>query len=167
MSLREAAWLAHQRRRWMLPDPSRWLQPDQRKWIRPEAAWQPSPGLHERKYSPDQPRVPAGNSEGGQWTDAGGDGGRGIANGRRLSAEGRTDRLGLTSDEAADESEQTHLAGSVIRVCIVIGRSLGTDQWGNKTFKVIYECAGDRTFTVSGVGHDFPGIVPDPFPPPR
>jgi hypothetical protein len=28
-----------------------------------------------RKYSPDQPRVPAGNPDGGQWTDAGGGGG--------------------------------------------------------------------------------------------
>jgi hypothetical protein len=27
---------------------------------------------YESKYSPDQPRVPAGNSDGGQWTDAGG-----------------------------------------------------------------------------------------------
>ena len=27
-----------------------------------------------RKYNPDQPRVPAGNSDGGQWTDAGGSG---------------------------------------------------------------------------------------------
>ena len=26
------------------------------------------------KYSPDQPRVPAGNSDGGQWTDGGGEG---------------------------------------------------------------------------------------------
>ena len=74
MNLREAAWLAHQRRRWMLPDPSRCLQTDQSKWRRPEAAWQPSPGLYERKYSPDQPRVPAGTAEGGQWTDAGGGG---------------------------------------------------------------------------------------------
>jgi hypothetical protein len=24
------------------------------------------------KYSPDQPRVPAGNEDGGQWTDGGG-----------------------------------------------------------------------------------------------
>ena len=30
-----------------------------------------SPGTNV-KYSPDQPRVPAGNSDGGQWTDAGG-----------------------------------------------------------------------------------------------
>ncbi|MBV8548703.1 MAG: phage portal protein [Alphaproteobacteria bacterium] len=28
------------------------------------------------KYSPDQPRVPAGNSDGGQWTSGGGDGGQ-------------------------------------------------------------------------------------------
>ena len=27
-----------------------------------------------RKYSPDQPRVPAGNPDGGQWTDGGGSG---------------------------------------------------------------------------------------------
>jgi hypothetical protein len=29
----------------------------------------------EAKYSPDQPRVPAGNEDGGQWTDGGGGGG--------------------------------------------------------------------------------------------
>lgn len=28
----------------------------------------------ERRYSPDQPRVPAGNSDGGQWTDTGASG---------------------------------------------------------------------------------------------
>jgi hypothetical protein len=33
--------------------------------------------LAARKYSPNQPRVPAGNSDGGQWTDAGGQGGGG------------------------------------------------------------------------------------------
>lgn len=29
----------------------------------------------DNKYNPNQPRVPAGNSDGGQWTDAGGSGG--------------------------------------------------------------------------------------------
>jgi hypothetical protein len=29
-----------------------------------------------QKYSPDQPRVPAGNPDGGQWTSAGGEGAR-------------------------------------------------------------------------------------------
>ena len=32
--------------------------------------------LEEAKYSPDQPRVPAGNPDGGQWTDRGGGGGQ-------------------------------------------------------------------------------------------
>lgn len=30
----------------------------------------------ERRYSPDQPRVPAGSPEGGQWTETGGAAGR-------------------------------------------------------------------------------------------
>ena len=84
MNLREAAWLAQQRRRWMLPDPSRWLRPDHAQWLRPEKAWHPPSGLYELKYSPDQPRVPAGNPEGGQWTDAGGASG----GGQRTSEDG-------------------------------------------------------------------------------
>lgn len=36
-----------------------------------------------RKYSPDQPRVPAGSREGGQWTD--GNGGGGINDSRVIS----------------------------------------------------------------------------------
>lgn len=32
---------------------------------------------YDRKYNPAQPRVPSGNSEGGQWTDGGGGGARG------------------------------------------------------------------------------------------
>jgi hypothetical protein len=32
-------------------------------------------GTLDNKYDPNQPRVPAGNSDGGQWTDAGGSGG--------------------------------------------------------------------------------------------
>jgi hypothetical protein len=35
----------------------------------------PSLGVYpalQRKFSPDQPRVPAGNPDGGQWTDGGG-----------------------------------------------------------------------------------------------
>jgi hypothetical protein len=39
--------------------------------------------LRQRKYSPDQPRVPAGNAGGGQWTsgEGGGGGGPGLAAG--------------------------------------------------------------------------------------
>jgi len=45
------------------PDASLWRQPNRRLWQAPDFA--------ERKYSPDQPRVPAGNPDGGQWTDGG------------------------------------------------------------------------------------------------
>jgi hypothetical protein len=38
------------------------------------------------KYNPDQPRVPAGNSDGGQWTDGGGSGVRVSENDRDDSA---------------------------------------------------------------------------------
>ncbi len=71
MNDREALWLAHQRRRWMLPDPSRWLQPDQSKWVKPGVKSDPLLQLFECKYRADQPRVPAGNSDGGQWTSGG------------------------------------------------------------------------------------------------
>ena len=40
-----------------------------------EPASVPAFGDEDVKYSPDQPRVGAGNSDGGQWTDGGGDGG--------------------------------------------------------------------------------------------
>ncbi|MEO8883721.1 MAG: hypothetical protein ABI377_09980 [Devosia sp.] len=33
----------------------------------------------EQRYSPDQPRVPAGNADGGQWTGVGGLGGGGAS----------------------------------------------------------------------------------------
>ncbi|RCW79552.1 hypothetical protein [Phyllobacterium bourgognense] len=36
-----------------------------------------------RKYNPDQPRVPAGNSDGGQWTD---EGGSGVTGGAQLAS---------------------------------------------------------------------------------
>jgi hypothetical protein len=51
----------------------RWLRPDWRRFFRPGAEGDP---LHqyyeriERKYDPNQPRVPAGQSEGGWWTSA-------------------------------------------------------------------------------------------------
>nr|DAH95283.1 MAG TPA: hypothetical protein [Caudoviricetes sp.] len=52
------------------------MRPDAHRWIRPDAARFLLPGTDpasvypalERKYSPNQPRVPAGNPDGGQWT---------------------------------------------------------------------------------------------------
>jgi hypothetical protein len=50
-----------------------------------------------RKYSPDQPRVPAGSSEGGQWTSGGG-------------SQGGEDRLGQSDRPAPDQSPRSDLA---------------------------------------------------------
>jgi hypothetical protein len=54
------AWLAREQRRWLRPDVHRWLWPDHVRFDKPNRT--------ERKYSPDQPRAPAGSPEGGQWT---------------------------------------------------------------------------------------------------
>ena len=56
----------------------------------------------------------------------------------------------------------TQLAGTVIPICIAIGISLST-VGGYKSFSVTYECRGGRTFTISGPGHRYDGLVRDPF----
>jgi hypothetical protein len=55
----------------------------------------------EAKYSPSQPRVPAGNPRGGQWTDrsGGGGGGLGVADGNgSTDSTGSGEDTGTTSD---------------------------------------------------------------------
>lgn len=68
MSAAEPAWLQHQRQRWMRPDAARYLRPDAARWIPASLHHYLQPPPYERKYRPDQPRVPAGNPDGGQWT---------------------------------------------------------------------------------------------------
>jgi hypothetical protein len=48
------------------------IRPDWRRFVKPNSALERLYGRYERKFSPDQPRVPAGSSEGGQWTSEGG-----------------------------------------------------------------------------------------------
>ena len=50
------------------------------------------------KYSPDQPRVPAGNSDGGQWTSEGGGGGEGTGTDVLVGGGGK-DKIGNTASE--------------------------------------------------------------------
>ncbi len=74
------AWTEYQRRRWLRPDAERYIRPDAARFMRPDAqryfqpdAWRAyAPCLPERKHWSLQPRVPAGNSDGGQWADEGG-----------------------------------------------------------------------------------------------
>lgn len=75
--------IEQQRRRWMRntahlhvrSDAHRFAPPGEARLLqRPDARWDPL-GAAERKYNPDQPRVPAGSSDGGQWTTASSGGG--------------------------------------------------------------------------------------------
>ena len=56
----------------------------------------------ERRYSPEQPRVPAGTPEGGQWT--GGLGGNDAATGRPPVAGGRVTFSGYLIGKGTDEA---------------------------------------------------------------
>jgi hypothetical protein len=62
------AYTEHQLKRWMRPDAWRFVRPDWQRFVRPGYEHEFPFELYERKYSPDQPRVPAGNPDGGQWT---------------------------------------------------------------------------------------------------
>jgi hypothetical protein len=72
MSSISKAWQEHQRKRWMRPDAARWIRPDAARYLRHDVHRFFPPGENLLlKYSSDQPRVPAGNSDGGQWTSGG------------------------------------------------------------------------------------------------
>jgi hypothetical protein len=59
---------AHALARWTRHDAHRFLRPDWRRYVQPASELARLSEQIERKYRPDQPRVPAGVAEGGQWT---------------------------------------------------------------------------------------------------
>jgi hypothetical protein len=63
---------ASQRDRWMLPDAARWVRPDAARFLAPGTRTIDAFPALDRKFNPNQPRVPAGNPDGGQWADGGG-----------------------------------------------------------------------------------------------
>ncbi len=65
-------WLRHQQSRWLRPDAYRWVRPDARRFISPGGDLAEAFPALAHKYNPDQPRVPAGSPDGGQWTDGSG-----------------------------------------------------------------------------------------------
>lgn len=88
MSKYQDAYQAHQRARFKRPDAARWIRPDAARFFPPDVARYLKPGTDpaevfpglDQKYSPNQRRVPAGQSGGGRWTDGtGSNGGGGIA----------------------------------------------------------------------------------------
>ncbi|MES2750192.1 MAG: hypothetical protein V4661_02365 [Pseudomonadota bacterium] len=68
MSAREDAYARHQQARWLRPDAHRWIRTDAARFLKPGSDVASVFPPFESKYSPSQPRVPAGNSDGGQWT---------------------------------------------------------------------------------------------------
>lgn len=76
MPLIHPAYLARERQRVMRPDAHRFIRPDWRRYVQPGFELAAYYERIERKYRPDQARVPAGSREGGQWTDGGGGSGR-------------------------------------------------------------------------------------------
>jgi hypothetical protein len=134
----------------------------------------------EEKYSPSQPRVPAGNPRGGQWTDRSGGGGT-VAG--PSSDTGQSQDADLTqpmgnvdigdvsgSSELGDlfqikprdtRVEGVEVGGDVIRVCIASGISSWKDDLGIKNYTITYDCAGGRSFKRDYIGN-YRGIVRDP-----
>jgi hypothetical protein len=72
MASHESVFEAAQRARWMRPDAHRWIRPDAARFLVPGTDPREVYPALQRKFNPDQPRVPAGNPDGGQWTDGGG-----------------------------------------------------------------------------------------------
>ncbi|GAB1716628.1 MAG: hypothetical protein NTAFB05_16700 [Nitrobacter sp.] len=75
MSSHHDAWLRHQQSRWLRPDAARWVRPDAARFLPPGVDVAKAFPALARKFNPNQTRVPAGNPDGGQWTDGGAGGG--------------------------------------------------------------------------------------------
>lgn len=65
------AYLERERQRWLRHDAHRFLRPDWRRYVQSGSELAAYYESIEQKYRPDQPRVPAGNPDGGQWADEG------------------------------------------------------------------------------------------------
>jgi hypothetical protein len=71
MNDREALWPEHQRCIYMRPDPKLYLRPDPKLYLRHDAHRFLPPQADEHKYSPDQPHVKAGSTDGEQCQSGG------------------------------------------------------------------------------------------------
>ena len=94
-----------------------------------------SAGSASRKYNPDQPRVPAGEPGAGEWAEGGG-------------------------GDASSDGEPFDLAGDLIPVCVLAGKGVSADVFGNKSFVAHYDCPNGTSFSLRGSGDSPPGLVP-------
>lgn len=139
---------ARERARWMRPDAACFIRLDAARFLKPGTRVEDVFPMPARKYSPNQPRVPAGSGrEIGQWTSGSG-------------ALSDAETLADTDPENISAGEQY---ANVIRVCIASGISRSKDRWGNQSYTVTYDCAGGNSITKSGFGNRIRGIILDPF----
>jgi hypothetical protein len=110
-------------------------------------------------FDPNQPRVPAGSTDGGQWTGSGGggDGGAGSGSSARVSAAG--------AGGGSAEPSTTRLAGDVVRICVSIGAHVTRDSYGNLLqSKSSYLCANGEVVTRISTTNILDPFIRDPFP---
>ncbi len=69
MLSRDDAFARHHQERWLRPDAARWVRGDISRYHRPGCDLAKAVPAIGRKYNADQPRVPAGSPDGGQWTN--------------------------------------------------------------------------------------------------
>ena len=74
MSLFRSAYEEQQHRRFMRPNAHLFIRSDWRRYVSSGHEGELLFSLYERKYRADQPRVPAGSADGGQWTDGSAEG---------------------------------------------------------------------------------------------
>jgi len=94
--------------------------------------------LRQVKYSPDQPRVPAGNADGGQWMDMGGqdsragDSGSGLRGEAALPARGVRAAAGSGAQSGAGPGERAPKPKpfKVERAAESLHRNLSKERWG-------------------------------------
>ena len=87
-------YLAREQKYWMRYDAYKFIRPDWRRHVKPGSELAAIYEIYERKYRPDQARVPSGSRDGGQWTDEGGGAGGGSSkpsNGEPSTGNGRND----------------------------------------------------------------------------
>lgn len=118
MSAREEAYARHQQQRWMRPDAHRWIRPDAARFLKSAAELASAYPALDRKYNPGQPRTPAGNPDGGQWTDGDGSGAAQIARPTRRVDIGDLNEIGdlglfQIAPRERDNSNYAQLAGDV------------------------------------------------------
>lgn len=138
-----SAYLTRQLDRWTRPNAHLFVRPDWRRFA-PRADAEHPFARYEQKYRPDQPRVPAGSREGGQWA-SGGEGGGGEAE----------DGGGAGSPEEETTPERTRVAGTVIPICTVGSRTI----YGDGSWKIVYDCPDGSTITRTGTRGRIPGFV--------